>query len=223
MADIVRPLGDVFPPFDEGEGVGVVDSSDLQAYVDANNNNNARTIITFDTTTSKKVLNDVTNGGFVGNQAKVASVHETGFVSDLDRVLMKQYLEASPKPNTIREFINQLDTAEIIPPVDPSVDTLEELREDVTTHILDLKVHQADKERVEARDFLFAQLHRASYDMRTSLYLRHQHHVFGIRCRLSHQGRIRHGRDHKEPHAFIGTYRILVLYPGLFRTGRNTA
>jgi L,D-peptidoglycan transpeptidase YkuD (ErfK/YbiS/YcfS/YnhG family) len=144
MADIVRPLGDVFPPFDEGEGVGVVDTSDLQAYVDANNNNNARTIITFDTTTTEKVLNDVTNGGFVGNQAKVASVHETGFVSDLDRVLMKQYLEASPKPNTIREFINQLDTAEIIPPVDPSVDTLEELREDVTTHILDLKVHQAD-------------------------------------------------------------------------------
>lgn len=144
MADIVRPLGDVFPPFDEGEGVGVVDSSDLQAYVDANNNNNARTIITFDAGTSQKVLNDVTNGGFVGNQAKVASVHETGFVSDLDRVLMKQYLEATPKPNTIREFINQLDTAEIIPPVDPSVDTLEELREDVTTHILDLKVHQAD-------------------------------------------------------------------------------
>ena len=64
---------------------------------------------------------------------------------------------------------------------------------------------------------------RSAPDLRTSLYRRDQHHVFRIHRRLPDQGCIRNSRDYKGTHAFIGTDRVLVLHPGLFRACRNTA
>ena len=137
MASTDKPLGDV-------NLNGEVENGDLVVYDAAIGGNCARTIV--DMVDDRRVLNDLVNGGLSADAANVASLHENGFVSGVDRYLLKQYIDKQNKPvgYTIQDFIAELDSQEIIPPVDPDVETLQEYRDDVTGHILDLKVYQAD-------------------------------------------------------------------------------
>jgi len=144
MPDNPRMLGDLFPATGDGEGRGVIDANDLNVYDYALANNCARTFIDYQE--GQKVPIDVKNGGIIPEQAAVASLHQNGFVSGVDRYLLKKYIDKQDKPTgyNVQTFIAELDAQEIIPPVDPEVKTLDEYRDDVTDHILDLKVYQAD-------------------------------------------------------------------------------
>lgn len=136
MADNEYALGDVTLD-------GEIDASDVQAYDIALSLNGAHTTFVNEGGTPTPI--DVVNGGFTPEAAKVASLHQNGFVSGVDEFLLNKYVNISgTRPADIQTFIAQLDSQEIIPPVDPDVETLQEYRDDVTNNILDLKVYQAD-------------------------------------------------------------------------------
>ena len=136
MADNEYALGDVTLD-------GEINASDVQAYDIALSLNGAHTTFVNEGGTPTPI--DVVNGGFTPESAKVASLHQNGYVSGVDEFLLKKYVNISgTRPADIQTFITQLDSQEIIPPVDPDVETLQEYRDDVTSNILDLKVYQAD-------------------------------------------------------------------------------
>lgn len=140
-----RKLGDLY---EATQPDGKYDASDIQMYTDAINANCSRTILSYDSEHDTTVMNDVENGGLNHSQSSAVSLHQNGYASDLDKMLLSQYVDQygseAVQPD-IREFITRLDTSEIIPPVDPPVETLQELRDDVTANICDLKIYQGDK------------------------------------------------------------------------------
>ena len=119
-----------------------IDAIDVQFYDNALSLNCAHTIFVNEGGTPRPM--DVVNGGFTPEQSEVASLHQNGYVSGVDRFLLNKYVKTTGDKPNVQTFIAQLDSQEIIPPVDPDVETLDEYRDDVTTHILDLKVYQAD-------------------------------------------------------------------------------
>ena len=137
-----RLLGDLYPATGDGSGRGVIDNDDVYVYDMALANNCARTYIDYQN--DHKVLLDTTNGGLVPEQAKVASLHQNGYVSGVDRFLLNKYVNTTGDKPNVQTFIANLDSQEIIPPVDPEIKPLDEYRDDVTEHILDLKIYQAN-------------------------------------------------------------------------------
>lgn len=150
MAD--RILGDVYPVPPE-PGDGILNEDDVTTYdmaIEANKTHAVWSNVTEpdpeDPTQTRVVkrLIDVDNGGFVPEQANCASLHKTGFISNIDKMLLQTFIN-DPTADGLQSYIRNLDTAEIIPVPDPEVDTLEELREDITTNILTLMIYQAQE------------------------------------------------------------------------------
>ena len=139
MAETTKPLGDI-------DLSGTVNSADVQLYEAAIRANGAHTIYYSESGVKKK--EDAVNGGLSNEQANVASLNQNGYVSGLDWFLLKKYNALYPPTTTdrptIQTFIANLNAQEVIPPTDPSVDTLDQLREHVTENILNLKVYQAE-------------------------------------------------------------------------------
>lgn len=126
-------------------GDNILDQTDVGLYDDFIKDNNARTVMAVDTETHQVVMLDAINGGLSAEQCVAVSVHQNGYASYIDRMLVDQYFNLpEPRPATLTDYINQLDSATIVPPVDPSVNTLQELRDDVTNNIRGLFIYQAD-------------------------------------------------------------------------------
>lgn len=150
MAD--RILGDVYPVPPE-PGDGILNEDDVTTYdmaIEANKTHAVWSNVTEpdpedpSQTRVVKRLVDVDNGGFVPEQANCASLHKTGFISNIDKILLQTFING-PTADGLQQYIRNLDSAEIIPVPDPEVDTLEELREDITTNILTLMIYQAQE------------------------------------------------------------------------------
>lgn len=140
-----RLLGDLYPADGVGPGAGELTDEDVGVYSDAVAMNNTRTIMAYNSETEEIEMVDVVNGALIPEQASVVSLHQNGYASDIDRRLLYNYIHlVEPRPATLTEYINQLDSTEIIPEPDPEVKTLDEYREDVTDNILSLQVYMAD-------------------------------------------------------------------------------
>lgn len=138
-------LGDVYPA---ANGDNTLDANDVTAYEDA---------LTLNVAHSEKGMVpdpdhpgqqipgevDISNGGFIPEQAAVASLHNTGFISNIDKMLLNMYI-TSPQGENLQAHINALDSKEIIPVPDPTdTKTLDQLRNDIMENIRALVIYQA--------------------------------------------------------------------------------
>jgi len=141
---MARALGDLSPAVG---GDGVINEDDLQAYQDAIDLNRIHSH--WDNVEDpedpghriNKII-DIDNGGLLTDQARVASLHRTGFISNIDKLLISSFIN-DPQGETLEAHINAIDSKEVIPVPDPSVKTLEELRRNITDHIQELVIFQA--------------------------------------------------------------------------------
>ena len=139
-----RALGDLSPAVG---GDGVINEDDLQAYQDAIDLNRIHSHwdnIEDPENPGERInkIIDIDNGGLLTDQARVASLHRTGFISNIDKMLINSFIN-DPQGETLEAHINAIDSKEVIPVPDPSVKTLEELRRNITDKIQTLVIFQA--------------------------------------------------------------------------------
>ena len=140
-----RLLGDVYPA---ATGDGILDNDDVNTYDDALTLNVAHSErgLTPDPQNPGEQITriiDINNGGFIPEQSSVASLHKTGFISNIDKMLLNMFI-TDPQGENLQAHINALDSKEIIPVPDPTdTKTLDQLRSDIVANIQTLVIYQA--------------------------------------------------------------------------------
>lgn len=143
-----RMLGDLYPATNPDNTLDAHDVDEYTKAIQLNTTHSMWDNVEDPSDPSKRVneLIDPENGGLIYDQYMVASLHKTGFISNIDKMLLQSYIDSGTTEVSLKGYIDSLDSKEVVPPPDPTdTKTLAELREYIVTNVQTLVIFQAQK------------------------------------------------------------------------------
>ena len=143
-----RMLGDLYPATNPDDKLDAHDVDEYTKAIQLNTTHSMWDNVEDPSDPSKRVnvLIDPENGGLIYDQYRVASLHKTGFISNIDKMLLQSYIDSGTTEVSLKGYIDGLDSKEVVPPPDPTdTKTLAELREYIVTTVQTLVIFQAQK------------------------------------------------------------------------------
>lgn len=143
-----RMLGDLYPATNPDNILDVHDVDEYAKAIQLNTTHSMWENVEDPSNPSRRIneLIDPENGGLIYDQFIVADLHDTGFISNIDKMLLQSYITSGTTEVSLKGYIDSLDSKEVIPPPDPTdTKTLAELREYIVTTVQTLVIFQAQK------------------------------------------------------------------------------
>lgn len=143
-----RMLGDLYPATNPDNILDVHDVDEYAKAIQLNTTHSMWENVEDPSNPSRRIneLIDPENGGLIYDQFIVADLHDTGFISNIDKMLLQSYIASGTTEVSLKGYIDSLDSKEVIPPPDPTdTKTLAELREYIVTTVQTLVIFQAQK------------------------------------------------------------------------------